>query len=84
MSQPRSTLVEAFNRHYVEDMAATNEQEATSVPSAEAALEQIEAYLRVGWDGNASDRITEFEQEYGIPFEELTADIPGIEDPRRQ
>lgn len=82
MTEPRSSLVSAFNERYTEDLAAANERGATSITTAEQALEQIEAFLRVGWTGNATDHIIEFEREYGVDFEELVADVPNLEDPR--
>lgn len=84
MSNPRSTLVEEFNARYVEDLAVADDREATTITSAEQALEEIEAFLRVGWTGNASDRITAFEREYDVDFDELIDAVPHLEDPRSE
>lgn len=83
-SNPRSRLVEPFNRQMSEELAATDEgdDQDETIGSAEQALEEIEALLNVDWYATAIPRIEDFEAEHGIDFGDLAADAPGIDDPR--
>lgn len=80
---PRSVLVSVFRREFLDGMDFDEKERTTTVNDVEDSLQKIEMYIRAGWEDPVVPKIEAFEDEYGIDFQTLASDAPGISDPRR-